>query len=121
MDSVLNNKWFELSLVQQMVNIGNEVKRALKCSSDPDKKICFFIRRYSIHSLRWKTLKMPMYCRNYESVKRCWRIIAESISLPAPQSRLADIIRHTNTFCSDPKPFFCNNGTWRERMKWTNT
>lgn len=41
MDSVLNEKWFELSLVQQMVNIGNEVKRALKCSSDVDKKRLF--------------------------------------------------------------------------------
>ncbi|MDE6914711.1 MAG: hypothetical protein K2P35_13625 [Lachnospiraceae bacterium] len=42
MDSVLTEKWFELSLVQQMINIGNEVKRALKCSSDPDKKNMFF-------------------------------------------------------------------------------
>ena len=32
--SVLNEKWFELSLVQQMINIGNEVKRALKFSAD---------------------------------------------------------------------------------------
>ena len=44
MDSVLNNKWFGLSLVQQMVNIGNEVKRALRFSSDPDKKNMFFER-----------------------------------------------------------------------------
>ena len=42
MDSVLREKWFELSLVQQMVNIGNEVKRGLKCDSDPDKKYMFF-------------------------------------------------------------------------------
>lgn len=41
MDSVLNDKWFELSLVQQMVNIGNEVKRALKYSSDANKKNMF--------------------------------------------------------------------------------
>ncbi|MCI9437957.1 MAG: hypothetical protein HFH85_12445 [Lachnospiraceae bacterium] len=44
MDSVLNEKWFELSLVQQMINIGNEVKRALKFSSDPDKRNMFFDR-----------------------------------------------------------------------------
>ena len=42
MDSVLKEKWFKLSLVQQMVNIGNEVKRGLKCSSDPEKKSMFF-------------------------------------------------------------------------------
>ena len=42
MDSVLREKWFELSLVQQMVNIGNEVKRGLKFESDPDKKYMFF-------------------------------------------------------------------------------
>ncbi len=52
MDSVLSEKWFQLSLVQQMVNIGNEVKRALKFSSDPDKKICFLTGRSSIHSLQ---------------------------------------------------------------------
>lgn len=44
MDSVLNEKWFELSLVQQMINIGNEVKRALKFSSDSDKRSMFFDR-----------------------------------------------------------------------------
>ena len=42
MDSVLREKWFELSLVQQMVNIGNEVKRGLKYESNPDKKYMFF-------------------------------------------------------------------------------
>ena len=42
MDSVLNEKWFELSLAQQMVNIGNEVKRGLRCSLDPDKRNMFF-------------------------------------------------------------------------------
>ena len=42
MDSVLREKWFELSLVQQMVNIGNEVKRGLKFESNPDKKHMFF-------------------------------------------------------------------------------
>lgn len=42
MDSVLSEKWFELSLVQQMVNIGNEVKRGLKFESNPDKKNMFF-------------------------------------------------------------------------------
>ena len=44
MDSVLNEKWFELSLVQQMINIGNEVKRALKFTSDPNKRNMFFDR-----------------------------------------------------------------------------
>lgn len=44
MDSVLNEKWFELSLVQQMINIGNEVKRALRFSSDPNKRNMFLDR-----------------------------------------------------------------------------
>lgn len=38
----MREKWFELSLVQQMVNIGNEVKRGLKYESNPDKKYMFF-------------------------------------------------------------------------------
>lgn len=44
MDSVLKEKWFNLSLVQQMVNIGNEVKRAMKFSLESDKKNMFFDR-----------------------------------------------------------------------------
>lgn len=39
---ILNEKWFELSLVQQMINIGNEVKRALRYSSDSSKMNMFF-------------------------------------------------------------------------------
>lgn len=44
MDSILKEKWFELSLAQQMVNIGNEVKRGLKFYSDPNKRNMFFER-----------------------------------------------------------------------------
>ena len=42
MDSVLKEKWFDLSLVQQMINIGNEVKRGLKLDSNSDKRTMFF-------------------------------------------------------------------------------
>lgn len=42
MDSILSEKWFTLSLVQQMINIGNEVKRGLRFEADPDKKVMFF-------------------------------------------------------------------------------
>lgn len=31
MDTILKDKWFSLSLIEQMINIGNEVKRAFKC------------------------------------------------------------------------------------------
>lgn len=41
MDSVLRAKWFELSLVQQMVNIGNEVKRALRLPSETEQRNAF--------------------------------------------------------------------------------
>jgi hypothetical protein len=33
MDSVLNERWFALSLVEQMINIGNEVKRVVRSDS----------------------------------------------------------------------------------------
>lgn len=42
MDSILSEKWFQLSLAEQMVNIGNEVKRALRLSSESDRKNMFF-------------------------------------------------------------------------------
>ncbi len=57
MDSVLSEKWFQLSLVQQMINIGNEVKRALKFSSDPDKKDMFFDRAIQYTQLTMKDPK----------------------------------------------------------------
>lgn len=57
MDSVLNEKWFELSLVQQMVNIGNEVKRALRFSSDSDKRNMFIDRAIQFTQLTMKDPK----------------------------------------------------------------
>ena len=44
MDPVLSKRWFNLSLVQQMVNIGNEVKRALQFPSDSNKRAMFLNR-----------------------------------------------------------------------------
>lgn len=41
MDSVLNEQWFSLSLPEQMVNIGNEVKRAVKFDANTEKKNSF--------------------------------------------------------------------------------
>jgi hypothetical protein len=42
MDSVLlDEKWFTLSLVEQMINIGNEVKRAIRFDADEGKKTMF--------------------------------------------------------------------------------
>ncbi|MCM1174599.1 MAG: hypothetical protein NC341_06045 [Blautia sp.] len=41
MDSVLDERWFALSLVEQMVNIGNEVKRAVRFDADKKKKTMF--------------------------------------------------------------------------------
>ena len=41
MDQVLIDGWFSLSLVQQMINIGNEVKRAVRFDQDETKKHMF--------------------------------------------------------------------------------
>lgn len=41
MDPVLTEGWFALSLVQQMINIGNEVKRAVRFDQDEEKKHAF--------------------------------------------------------------------------------
>lgn len=41
-------KWFNLFFVQQMIDIGNEVKRGLKFDSDTDKKIIFLRKQYNI-------------------------------------------------------------------------
>lgn len=41
MDSVLYECWFAMSLIEQMINIGNEVKRAVRFDSDEKKKKMF--------------------------------------------------------------------------------
>lgn len=41
MDPVLKDSWFRLSLPEQMVNIGNEVKRAVRFDSNAEKKAAF--------------------------------------------------------------------------------
>lgn len=71
MDSVLSEKWFELSLVQQMINIGNEVKRALKFSSDLNKRNMFFDRAIQYSILENEQIK----CELILSVGSCFFII----------------------------------------------
>ena len=41
MDPVIRERWFDLSLPEQMVNIGNEVKRAIRFDEDNQKKRAF--------------------------------------------------------------------------------
>ena len=41
MDTPLKERWFDLSLPEQMVNIGNEVKRAVRFDNDSKKKRAF--------------------------------------------------------------------------------
>lgn len=41
MDTAIKERWFDLSLPEQMVNIGNEVKRAVRFDKDSDKKKAF--------------------------------------------------------------------------------
>ena len=44
MDTVLKEGWFDLSLPEQMINIGNEVKRAVRFDKDSGKKRSFIER-----------------------------------------------------------------------------
>lgn len=53
----MREKWFDLSLVQQMINIGNEVKRGLKFDSDPDKKTMFFQKAIQYTQLTMEDVK----------------------------------------------------------------
>lgn len=41
MDKFLTDSWFNLSLVEQMINIGNEVKRAIRFDSNKEKRDIF--------------------------------------------------------------------------------
>lgn len=51
MDPILSEKWFTLSLVQQMINIGNEVKRALRFRLEPEKRNLFLDKAIHYTSL----------------------------------------------------------------------
>lgn len=41
MDTAVKERWFSLSLSEQMVNIGSEVKRAVRFDKDSGKKNSF--------------------------------------------------------------------------------
>ena len=41
MDTAIKERWFDLSLPEQMLNIGNEVKRAVRFDKDSRKKRVF--------------------------------------------------------------------------------
>lgn len=57
MDFVLEEKWFAMPLVQQMVNIGNEVKRAVKFAADSGEKTMLLDRAIEYTLLTMKDLK----------------------------------------------------------------
>ncbi len=44
MDRAVAERWFSLSLAEQLVNIGNEVKRAVRFDSDREHKHVFLDR-----------------------------------------------------------------------------
>lgn len=41
MDNSVTKSWHNLTTIEQMINIGNEVKRAFRSESDPDAKNMF--------------------------------------------------------------------------------
>lgn len=57
MDTVLNERWFAMSLVDQMINIGNEVKRAVRFDSDDKKKSMFLEKALAYTELTMKDPK----------------------------------------------------------------
>ena len=57
MDPVLTEGWFSLSLVQQMINIGNEVKRAVRFDQDEEKKDAFMNKAIEYADLTMKDPK----------------------------------------------------------------
>ena len=57
MDRILENGWFKLSLTQQMVNIGLEVKRAFRFALDIPKRDSFLDKALEYTSLSIKDPK----------------------------------------------------------------
>ena len=51
MDPVLKDSWFRLSLPEQMVNIGSEVKRAVRFDSNAEKKTVFLEKTLALTEL----------------------------------------------------------------------
>lgn len=51
MNSVVKESWFRLSLPEQMVNIGNEVKRAVRFDSNAEKKTVFLEKALALTEL----------------------------------------------------------------------
>jgi hypothetical protein len=66
MDSILRERWFSMSLVEQMINIGNEVKRAVRFDSDDNKKRVFIDKAIEYTELTMKDPKNLKVCPELE-------------------------------------------------------
>ena len=87
MDSVLMDGWFSLTLVQQMINIGNEVKRAVRFDENAEKKHAFLVKAIQYTDL---TMQDPKTKESFQSWispgKYYWIMTGKSISLTTPRN-----------------------------------
>lgn len=59
MDRVLSERWFGLSLIEQIVSIGLEVRRAFQCDDDKQARDSFFDKAIKYTQLTIEDPKTP--------------------------------------------------------------
>lgn len=69
MDSILTNRWFSMTLIEQMINIGNEVKRATRFDSNREKKEIFLNKALAYTELTMQDPKNARACPELEICK----------------------------------------------------
>ena len=90
MDSVLMDGWFSLTLVQQMINIGNEVKRAVRFDENAEKKHAFLVKAIQQSNIRILQCRIQKTKESFQSWispgKYYWIMTGKSISLTTPRN-----------------------------------
>ena len=94
MDLVLTEGWFSLSLVQQMINIGNEVKRAVRLDQDEAKKHAFLSKAIQYADLTMQDPKNRDVLPELEIGKQVLMDYDEDHVLDVSKEQLRDYYLH---------------------------
>ena len=94
MDPVLTEGWFALSLVQQMINIGNEVKRAVRFDQDEEKKHAFMSKAIQYADLTMQDPKNRDVLPELEIGKQVLMDYDEDHVLDVSKEQLRDYYLH---------------------------
>ena len=98
MNSVVKESWFRLSLPEQMVNIGNEVKRAVRFDSNAEKKTVFLEKALALTDLTMEDPKNQKVLPELEISREVLMDYNGKHELDCPKESIESIQRYYMNF-----------------------